>query len=299
MHPTRKLTNEELRAAMSPFLHFPHVERSIHEEKTSRMQQAVVSTQSVGNAPGTAEDIVSILSVNTASEFKDRLKLILATSAGSLEMLDMVCMALCPEQTSWMQRRKSPAAIKRIAHFLIDPTSTSGIPWFIAEGFRLPTDWIEQMRSDIAAQIHSSLQSQYNTDMGLALEARIGQVVTGAGYKWEKGFVDVVDQKEVDVVVPELRLPRILIMSSYNLTTASAQSQRAREQKAMYDQVHTYNSAHIRRREPDVQLVNVIDGAGWLARPSDLEEMHQHCDYALSFNGLDLLPEILHYHMRQ
>ena len=284
---------------MVPFLHFPQVERDIRKEKETRIRQAFTSTQSVGIDAGNAEDIISILSVDTAGEFKDRLKLILATSEGSLEALDRVCMVLCPEQASWAQRRKSSEAIKSIADFLIDPTSTSEIPWYTAERFRLPTDWINRMRSDIAAQIHSSLQSQYNTDNGLALEECIGRVVIDAGYRWEKGFVEVVDQKEVDVVVPELRLPRILIMSSYNLTTASSQSQRAREQKAMYEQVRAYNSARLRRRDPDVQLVNVIDGAGWLARPSDLEEMHQHCDYALSFNRLNLLPEILHYHMKR
>jgi hypothetical protein len=94
-------------------------------------------------------------------------------------------------------------------------------------------------------------------------------------------------------------LPRILIMSSYNLTTASSQTQRAREQKAMYEDVARYNSARTRIREPNVQLVNVIDGAGWLARANDLRQMHEHCDYALAFRQLDRLPDILHYHMRQ
>ncbi len=299
MQPPSKLTYEQLRSRMSPFLHFPDVEQEMRTEKHSRIQQADVSTQFPATDPGDADDIIRILSVDTANEYRNRLKLILATTQGSLEALDRVCMVICPQQTTWSQRRQSDTATKRIADFLMDPTNADEIPWYTAERFRLPTDWITRMRTNIAAGIHISLQSLYNTKMGLALESSIGEVVTQSGYEWEKGFVMIVDEKEVDVVVPGITLPRVLIMSSYNLTTASSQSQRAREQKAMYDQVHAYNSSRARRREPDVQLVNVIDGAGWLARGRDLEEMHQHCDYALSFKQLDLLPEILHYHMRQ
>ena len=299
MRPPSKLTYEELIAGMSPFLHFPEVERQMQVEKQTRIRQAFNSTQFPSDDPGTADDIVWMLSVGTAKEYTTRLKFILATTQGSLEALDRVCMVLCPQQTTWSQRRASYTATEKIADFLMDPATADGIPWFTAERFRLPTDWIDRMRSSIAADIHGSLQSQYNTDTGLALEASIGQVVRDAGYQWEKGFVSIVDYKEVDVVVPRIVLPRILIMSSYNLTTASSQSGRAREQKAMYDQVHTYNSSRARRGEPDVQLVNVIDGAGWLARPRDLEEMHLHCDYALAFSQLDSLPDILHHHMRQ
>lgn len=183
---------------------------------------------------------------------------------------------------------------------MIDPHSYSeGVPWYTAERFRLPNDWIERIRFNIAADIHGALQSLYNTSTGLALEESIRSIVTNAGYKWEKGFVSVVDQKEVDVVVPELVLPRILIMSSYNLTTASSQSERARAQKSMYEQVNVYNASRNRRDAPDVQLINVVDGAGWLSRGSDLREMHRHCDYALAWSHLPSLTAILHHHMRQ
>ena len=207
-------------------------------EKSARIQEAEASTQFPAADPGNADDIVRILDVETAREYGNRLKFILATTQGSLEALDRVCMVICPQQTTWSQRRQSLTATKRIAEFLMDPTYTNEIPWYTAERFRLPTDWIARMRTNIAAEIHNSLQSLYNTKTGFALEASIGEVVTQSGYEWEKGFVTIVDEKEVDVVVPGITLPHVLIMSSYNLTTASSQSQRAREQKAMYDQVH-------------------------------------------------------------
>ena len=300
MQAPTKLTYEELRNGMVPFLHFPAVEQEMQEEKTERIKKAEQSAAlPQQDEKGNTAHIVRILKVNTAREYQYRLKLILATTQGSLEALDRVCMVICPSETTWSERRKSETATQSIADFLMDPTKDEKVPWYTAERFRLPTNWLQMMRGQLSAEIHSSLQSLYNTKTGLALESRIAAVVKAAGYSWEKGFVDFVDEKEVDVAVPDIRLPRILIMSSYNLTTASSQSQRAREQKSMYEDIARYNSGRARVREPDVQLVNIIDGGGWLARPSDLVIMHQHCDYALAEGQLNLLPDILHYHMRQ
>ena len=298
MEAPRKLSYNELLAGMSPFLHFPEVESEIQAQKLARVEQAAAKTRFSPNEFGTIDDAVLMLTVSSVGDFKDRLKLILATTQGSLEALDRVCMVICPDDKTWAQRRKSNTSIRSIVEFLNEPAQYKGIPWYTAERFRLPPDWLGRIRQNIAAAIHKDLQASYGTKMGLALEAYIGSVVDRAGYRFEKGRVEIVDDKEVDVVVPEIRLPRILIMSSYNLTTASGQSTRAREQQAMFEQVRTYNLARIRRQEPNVQLVNVVDGGGWIARRNDLREMHLHCDYALSFSQLDMLPGVLHFHMR-
>ena len=107
-------------------------------------------------------------------------------------------------------------------------------------------------------------------------------------------------KKEVDVAVPNLQSPRVLIMSSYNVTTASAQSTRAREQQKMFEDVRRYNESRGQREQPDVQFINVIDGGGWLSRVRDLQIMHQYCNYALAAGHLEgHLPGILHHHMSQ
>lgn len=298
MEAPRKLSFDEFFEGMSPFLQFPEVESEIQTAKLARVEQAAAKTRSSPNEVGTIEDAVRMLTVSNVEDFRDRLKLILATTQGSLEALDRVCMVICSEEKSWAQRRKSNTAIRTIVEFLNEPSHYEDVPWYTAERFRLPPDWLGRIRQNIAAAIHKDLQASYGTKMGLALEAYIGSVVERAGYKFEKGRVGIVDDKEVDVVVPEIRLPRILIMSSYNLTTSSGQSTRAREQQAMYERVRAYNLTRSRRQEPNVQLVNVIDGGGWIARRNDLREMHLHCDYALSFSQLDLLSDILHFHMR-
>lgn len=284
---------------MVPFLHYSDVERRIQAEKQNRIDTAEqVAAYFLLEPQGDINDIETILSVDSTSEYRERLKLILATTKGSLEALDRVCMVICSEARTWAQRRSSAEATRAIAQFLSNPGEP--IPWYTAERFRLPSDWLGRMRSNLAAEIHESLQSLYSTSYGFALEAVIGSIVEREGYTWEKGAVTLVDEKEVDVAVPDLLLPRVLIMSSYSLTTASSQSQRAREQQKMYEDVRRYNESRGQSNQPNVQLINVIDGGGWMSRVQDLRMLYQYCDYALAAGHLeDQLPTILHYHMRQ
>lgn len=298
MHPKpSKLSFDELAGGIVPFLHFPNIESEIKNEKRRLIREAE-RTVATSESYESLERLMYILDTNTTSEYKNKLQLILATTIdGSLEALDRICMIICPDHRTWARRFHSKEATRTIVNFLVNPDLYEAIPWFTAERFRLPSDWHNRMRGNMSKGIHKRLQPLYGTKIGLALEGVIRKAIIGAGYGCEKGFVSCVDEKEVDAVVPEIRRPRVLIMSSYSLTTSSAQSQRAREQKSMYEGIRRHNSARVHYDEPDIQLVNVIDGGGWIARSSDLKIMHQHCDYALAVNQLHLLPDILQHHM--
>ena len=302
MEKPEKLSLSALREGMQVFLTFPEVESDMRAAKIARVSAAseFVSKMDDGQ-PGSVTDIIRMLCVKTAKEYQTRLQYLLATTPnGSLEQLDRVCMSICPERDTWNQRRMSYNATKAIAKFLKNPDFAPDVPWFIREKFRLPDDFLSRIRFDIESKIHKSLQSQYNTDSGLAVESTISGIVTAEGYAYDKGKVRIVDDKEVDVSVPDLVLPRILIMAAYHLTTSSTQSNRAREQQTMYEHVQTYNNLRDNRELPDVQMVNVIDGGGWMRRSGDLAEIHRYCDYALSVSQLqEHLPPVLHYHMQQ
>ena len=294
-----KLPYDDLVNCMSPFLQFSDVEsvmKRTKKEQTADTRKIIVE---LNDKESDVFNIEKILNVGTAVEYEKRLKVVLSLAAGSLELLDRVCMVICPEQKTWAKRFTTESARREITTFLTDPSKHEQIPWFVLERFRLPDKWYTMIRPRLIVDIHMKLRSAYGTKMGLALESRIGEVVKNAGYRYEKGIVSLVDDKEVDVVVPTLKIPRILIMSSYNLTTSSAQSQRAREQKAMYEEVCRYNSGRARAQEPPVQLINIIDGGGWITRPNDLRIMHQFCDYILPYKLLHKLPSILRYHMEQ
>ncbi|MGU9951182.1 MAG: DpnII family type II restriction endonuclease, partial [Gammaproteobacteria bacterium WSBS_2016_MAG_OTU1] len=91
----------------------------------------------------------------------------------------------------------------------------------------------------------------------------------------------------------------ILIMSSYQLTTSSAQSSKANEQARMYQLVQTHNRSRRRRDYPETLFVNVVDGGGWLARSRDLKSMWRECDYCFSYAGLDDFKTMLSYYLQE
>lgn len=80
-----------------------------------------------------------------------------------------------------------------------------------------------------------------------------------------------------------------MIMVSYMETTSSSQTARANEQLAMYQKIIGENVRFGRQRV----FVNVIDGAGWLARRSDLVKLYRGCDFCLNMKTLDQLEAII------
>jgi len=78
-------------------------------------------------------------------------------------------------------------------------------------------------------------------------------------------------------------------MTAYNETTSSSQTQRANEHREMFLVVQNDNLRYGRKRV----FVNFIDGAGWLARRSDLRKLYDGCDYIINLKTLDRLPAII------
>jgi hypothetical protein len=72
-------------------------------------------------------------------------------------------------------------------------------------------------------------------------------------------------------------------------TASSGQTARANEQQAMYQKMIGENIRYGLKRV----FVNVVDGAGWLARRSDLRKLHAGCDFVLNLSTLDELEPIV------
>ena len=46
-----------------------------------------------------------------------------------------------------------------------------------------------------------------------------------------------------------------------------------------------------------ILFINVIDGAGWVARQSDLNKIERCSDYLLNLKALGTIEDILHYYL--
>ena len=239
MNRPEKIPYESLKKDMCVFLNIPEIEKSLKNEMNKFVKTILLSRPQNGNREP-ADVLADYLS--TAYQNK-RLEAILALSNGSKEQLKRIFRAIFPAKSSGFKNMEDQP-LKRIASFLIYPLKESVfIPKFIRDSFHLPNDWMNLLSDEKALKtlIPNSYKSKYAVRIGDALEKRIVKIVEGMNIEWEKGPVEIVDNKEVDIVITNKSSPQILIMSSYSLTTSSAQSSRANEQARMYQDIQTYN----------------------------------------------------------
>lgn len=240
------------------------------------------------------------LSVSNWRQFEARLRIISGFSNGSLELLKRISKALFGKTLS--EARKSIKDVRRLAEFLVDPENEKAIvPPFIRANFAIEPEWFNLLQDQAYMRrvAQKNIQPMYAVQTGLSLEGEIRKIIIETGYGVDKGPVAILDDKEVDVAVPDTDQPRILIMSSYQLTTASSQTSKANEQVDKYQKIKIFNSARRQREKPDIQFINVIDGGGWLDRQRDLEVMYKNCDYCLTNASLYQLRDIATFHLSQ
>ena len=294
----RKVTLQELKDGMQVFLDFPNVEESLQKEIELTVERILLSKAQNGGRPP-VDVLTDYLNARNIQEMEERLKVIIGFSHGSLEKVKRIYEGIFPG-VSWSRLRPDECRRRRIASFLIYPEAEEFfVPPFIRKSFSLPHNWIEflQDKDYLQAVVHGNMQSRYAVHIGDALEDEVRRTVANLGLNSEKGGVRIVDDKEVDIAVPNTDEPQILIMSSYQLTTSSSQSSKANEQLRMYQEIRGYNSSRRQRNEPNVLFINVIDGGGWLSRPNDLQTMWDGCDYCFSRATLDGLTEVLEHYL--
>jgi len=189
------------------------------------------------------------------------------------------------------------AFAERIAHLFIDgrndPLLAQNVAQFYLEQLTLFARWDTVLGDHeiIRKVVRRKLMGEYTDKKGDEIErqvrAKLDEIETRYGITHGKGQVASVN-KEVDHVVPATDDPFVLIMTSYMETTSSSQTDRADKQAAMY---HTLQTAHGKFKQR--VFVNFVDGAGWLARRSDLLRLHKQCDYIVNLNTLDRLEAII------
>lgn len=189
-----------------------------------------------------------------------------------------------------------------IAYILIEGRNNeflaSTIAPFYLDQLSLPENWKEITRDPVLIRgvVRKKLTGEYTDRKGDAIENMIRFHLDGIkntyGVPFAKGQYHLLG-KEIDHAIPTLENPSICIMTSYMETTSSGQTTRANEQSEMYTTLRSHN---IRYNDNKI-LVNIIDGAGWLARRSDLRKMYNSCDYILNLQNLHLLESIVLSHV--
>ncbi len=140
----------------------------------------------------------------------------------------------------------------------------------------------------------SALIGTYGGRKGYYIETIIAEQIKGLKKQkvsYEQGRSPFVDTN-IDFAVPTLEDPWIIIMSSFQETTSSGQTTKARDMLSAYERIKRVNS----RNREDRVFVNFVDGGGWLARKGDFERLVQQCDYFINLNNLSMLDSIILKH---
>ena len=187
----------------------------------------------------------------------------------------------------FLEGKNSKLLAEQVADFYLDQLS-------------LPANWSDVIRdrSVVENVVRKKLTGEYTDKKGEQIErivrARLDAMKSEYGVTHAHGQVEKFGLgKEVDYAIPSLDDPYILIMSSYMETTSSGQTTRANEQSTIHGKIGEWN----RRYNSNRVLVNMVDGAGWLARRSDLRKLLAGCDYCLNLKTLDQLDAIICYHL--
>lgn len=165
---------------------------------------------------------------------------------------------------------------------------------FYLDQLALPSNWEQIIRDPLLGEkiIRKKLFGEYIDSKGDAIEhiirQKLDEITSKYGVPHDKGQVQLIG-KEVDHVIPSKDDPIIMIMTSYMETTSSSQTVKANEQRELFLKVHAHNIRYGKK----YVFVNFIDGAGWLARRSDLRKMHAGCDYVVNLKTLGALEAII------
>lgn len=198
--------------------------------------------------------------------------------------------------------KRDGAFAERIARLFLEGRSSDVLVRQVADFYlaqlSLPQNWdaVVRDRSVIENVIRKKLTGEYIDQKGEAIEtqirSRLDVIHNTYGVGHEHGQVKFLG-KEVDHAVPSCDNPFVLVMASYMETTSSSQTARANEQQAMYQKIIGENVRYGTKRV----FVNVVDGAGWLARRSDLRKLFDGCDYCQNLNALAQLEAIICHHV--
>lgn len=186
----------------------------------------------------------------------------------------------------FLEGRDSKLLAEQVADFYLDQLS-------------LPVNWSEIIRDQNVIEniVRKKLTGEYTDQKGEFIERQVRSILDEVdkkhGVSNAHGQVKLVG-KEIDYAIPSLEEPYVMVMVSYMETTSSNQTTRANEQQAMYQKIIGENV-----RYPNNQrvFVNVVDGAGWLARRSDLRKIYEGCHYCLNMQTLDQLEPIVLNHV--
>ena len=186
-----------------------------------------------------------------------------------------------------------------IAELLVDGKRDKELEQYVPRYYLNMLNYREIKGSSQAARgirYKQSLIGTYGAQKGHKVEEKIREkleyIEIKHGVSYDKGRSRIIET-DIDFAVPDLEDPWVIIMSSFQETTSSGQTTKARDMLSAYERVCRINSRYREQRA----FVNFVDGGGWLARKRDLERLVEHCHYFINLQSLDMLEAVVLQHV--
>lgn len=186
--------------------------------------------------------------------------------------------------------------MKEICGLLLGERDYSNdIPHFVLDQLLIDTKKLKAFSSPkvLPEMIKNSFKGTYSTQVGREVENLVEEMLQkhiGNRYVCRKKIFD----RNIDFVIPNLQKPQILIEVSYMVTTGSGQSTKRETMINVAKEVINRNM----HDNDKMIFINIIDGAGWIARQKDLERIYSASDYVLNLNTLSNLGDILDFYCK-
>lgn len=212
-------------------------------------------------------------------------------------------------RTEWSVKRilgviqEDPSFKSYLFKFLLygrDSELGEEIPLYYMRNFRLQdpsfiqdlknTQYVERVLSD------NEIYRKYSNEVGKHVEQLIRNQVEWYRQNIDRSLRYEVQKelpllnKNIDLIIPSVQNPRVLIEVSYMITTGSSQSKRADQLVEFHTQLVRHNANHPNRK---IIIINYCDGFGWVGRQNDLRRIHDSSDYVINQKNLRLLGDIL------
>ncbi len=175
------------------------------------------------------------------------------------------------------------------------------IPGFYLHNFSIDATTMGRIANDddIRRLVRQGCEGKYNNKIGDSFYNRVYRYVKKI---CDKEGLTIVSKENcplagrvIPIAIPDIQHPRILIDVTYGITTSSAQTKYAEKTEALCNILREKNY-----QKPDnerIVYVNVVDGAGWVARQSDLNKIQRSSDYLVNLNTLGTIEEIIEYYL--
>jgi hypothetical protein len=141
--------------------------------------------------------------------------------------------------------------------------------------FELKKLSFSKMRFDIEAMIDTLVRykekGSYSGKKENNAETVIESILRSKGITWATGDLSElvtnapVQKRTMDFIIPNKRSPKIIIESSYLMTTSSGQGDKSKTEVTV--------STLLKEHYPDAIFIGFVDGIGWYVRKNDLKRM--------------------------